>query len=66
MEDLLVRQEPLGVQGRRATRARRRDRLTVGVVHQVAAGENPGQVGAGARRIDEDVTLVVQVYLTSD
>jgi len=41
-------------------------RLTVGVVHQVAAGENPWQVGAGARRMDEDVTLVVQVYLTSD
>ena len=36
------------------------------MVHQVAAGENPGQVGAGARRIDEDVTLVVQVDLTSD
>ncbi len=36
------------------------------MVNQVSTGENPRQVGAGVRRIDEDVTLVVEVDLASD
>ena len=45
-------QVALGVESRRAPGAGRGDGLAVGVVDQVAAGEHPGEVGAGRRRFD--------------
>src|SRR5689334_1574137 len=63
---LQVGQVVLGVQGRSTAAAGGGDRLAVGVVHQVAAGEDAGQVGPGAPALGEDVALVVQVDLATE
>ena len=56
-------EEALGVEGGGAAGAGRGDRLAVGVVDDVARGEDAGQVGPGGGRIDLEVALVVQVEL---
>src|SRR6476661_4540060 len=54
-------EEPFGVEGRGTAGAGRGDRLAVGVVDEVAAGEDPGDVGAGAAPLDEHVALGVEL-----
>ena len=55
------REVALGVQRGGAAGAGRGDRLAVGVVDDVAGGEDTGDVGPGAGRVDLEVALVVQV-----
>src|SRR6478609_1700151 len=56
-----VGEEPLGVERRGTAGAGRRDRLAVGVVDQVAAGEDARDVGAGGAALDEHVALGVEL-----
>src|SRR5690606_7667432 len=60
---LLVGQPALGIDSRLTAGAGRGDRLTVDTVHDVAAGEDAGDVGAGARVLNQDVAVVVQLHL---
>jgi hypothetical protein len=57
------RDEALGVERSRAAGAGRGDRLSVGVVDQVAAGEDAGLVGLGGGVCHQDVSLGVEVDL---
>src|SRR5512142_2434772 len=63
---LVVREPPLGVQGGGTAGACGGDRLAVGVVDHIAAGEYAVEVGAGARLIDQEVTLLVHVELARE
>ena len=54
-------EEPFGVERRGAAGAGRGDRLAVGVVDEVAAGEDAGDVGAGGAALDEHVALGVEL-----
>src|SRR3982750_3810105 len=56
----------LGVDRRRGAGARRGDGLAVDVVDDVATGEDAVDVGAGARVLDLDVALVVELELTGE
>ena len=56
----------LGVEGGGAAGAGGGDGLAVVVVDQVAAGENPVQVGVGGGVVDQDVAVVVEVDLPVD
>src|SRR5215210_9033900 len=56
----------LGVDRRGRARSRRGDGLAVDVVHDVAAGEDAVDVGAGAGVLDLDVALVVQLELAGE
>src|SRR5690606_36037665 len=65
--DLIPLGEPaFRVQGRRAARPGGGDRLSVGVVHDVAGREYAVDVGPGRGRIDDDVALLVERHLTLD
>ena len=59
-------EEPFGVQGRGAAGAGRGDRLAVGVVDEVAAGEDARDVGAGGAALDQHVALGVELDVTLD
>ena len=59
-------EETFGVQGCRAAGTGGSDGLPVGVVDQVAAGEDAVDVGPGARRVDEHVPGVVEVDLAGE
>src|SRR5688572_18723386 len=64
---LLVREGggvALGVEGGGTAGAGRGDRLTVGVVDDIAGGEEPGHVRPGGRGDDLQVALLVQVELS--
>src|SRR3954451_20682799 len=56
----------LGCERRRGAGASGGDRLPVDVVDDVAAGEDPVDVGAGARVLDLDVALVVELELAGE
>src|SRR4051794_32665406 len=56
-------QPPFRVERGLAAGAGGGDRLAVNVVDEVAAREDAVEVGAGRRRVDHDVTLVVQRHL---
>ena len=58
--------EPLGVECGGAARAGCRDRLPVRVVDQVAGGEDARHAGAGARLVDDDVPVAVQLDLADE
>ena len=60
---LEIGEEALGVEGRRAAGAGRGDGLTVGVVDEVAGGEDAPKVGGGAPGLDEDVALPAEGHL---
>ena len=59
-------QVALGVEGGRAAAAGGGDGLAVGVVDQVAAGEDARQVGQRRAALHQDVALVVEVDLALD
>src|SRR3712207_6848364 len=61
-----VGEPALGVDGRGRAGARGGDGLPVDVVDHVAAGEHTVDVGAGARVLDLDVALVVQLELAGE
>ena len=56
-------EEALGIQRRGAARAGGGDGLAVGVVDEVTAGEHSGEARPRARRIHDDVALVIEVNL---
>src|SRR3954449_4453546 len=56
----------LGVDRGGGTGAGRGDRLPVDVVDDVATGEDAVDVRAGARVVDDDVSLVVQLELADE
>src|SRR4051812_17605697 len=56
----------LGVERGRTAGTGGGDRLTVGVVHDVAGREDAGQVGGGTRSLNLDVALVVQLDLAPE
>src|SRR5258705_448259 len=60
------RDEPLGVEGRGAAGAGGGDGLPIRVVDDVAGGEHALDVGAGARRGDLHVALVVELDLPAE
>ena len=59
-------QPPLGVERGGAAGAGGGDRLPVGVVDEVAAGEDAVEVGAGRRCVDLHVAGVVEVDLAAE
>src|SRR4051794_13229932 len=61
-----VGEPALGVDRRGRTGAGGGDGLAVDVVHDVAAGEDPVDVGAGAGVLDLDVALVVELELPGE
>ena len=61
-----VAQVPLGVEGAHAAGAGGGDRLAVGVVDDVADGEDAGQVGPGRAGLGDDVAVLVGVDLALD
>src|SRR6201995_3641726 len=61
-----VAQVPLGVQRRLAPGAGGGDRLAVGVVHEVAGGEHPGDVGQRRLALGDYVAAVVGLDLALD
>src|SRR3954463_3988297 len=61
-----VGEPALGVDRRRGTGARGGDGLPVDVVDDVTAGEDPVDVGAGARVLDLDIALVVELELPGE
>jgi hypothetical protein len=61
-----VAEEALGVDGRHATRARRRHRLAVDVVRHVAAGEDPGDPGGGRAGPGHEVPRLIHVQLPNE
>src|SRR5215204_3014651 len=60
------REVALRVESGGAAGAGRGDRLPVGVVDDVTAGEDAGQVGLGGRGVDQDVALVVAADLLGE
>src|SRR3954451_6001063 len=60
---LFVAQVALGVEGAHAAGAGGGDRLAVGVVDDVADGEDAAQVGAGRAKLGEDVAALVGLDL---
>ena len=56
----------LGIEGGRAPGAGGSDRLPVGVVDQVSAGEYASQVGPGAAPLTDDIARFVEVDDTLD
>jgi sterol desaturase/sphingolipid hydroxylase (fatty acid hydroxylase superfamily) len=61
-----VAEEPLGVDGRHATRARRRHRLAVDMIRHVAAGEDPGNPGGGRAGPGHEVPRLIHVQLPNE
>src|SRR6187402_2508436 len=61
-----VAQVPLGVEGTHAAGAGGGDGLAVGVVDDVADGEDAGEVGPGRAWLGEDVALPIGLDLTLD
>ena len=61
-----VAQVPLGVERGLAAGAGGGDGLAVGVVDEVAGGEDAGQVGPRRLALGDDVALVVDVDLAAD
>src|SRR5438309_12129349 len=53
-------QELLRIERGHATRPRRRHRLPVDLVHDVAAGEDAGDVGAGGAGLDLDIAVRIE------